>query len=100
MVRVAVNDETDCENIIYALKRHFLFLHLLVDGICSLCADFEFVLDSGIGQFLGQRPDELLGEFDSVLLGGLQLIGNEPVLHRVGKSEVNVLQFALDIVKS
>ena len=100
MVSVAVNDETDGENIIYALEWHFLFLHLLVDGICSLCADFEFVLDSDIGQFLGQRPDELLCKLDSVLFGGLQLVGDEPVLHRVGKSEINVLQLALDIVES
>ncbi len=99
-VRLAVDDEADGEDIIDSLERNLLLLHLSPDGICRLGPYLQLVMDAVVGKGLLERFDELLGQPLAVPFRGLELIGEGPVLLRLGETEVDVLHLALDVVES
>ena len=97
---VAVDDEADGKDIVHALERHFLLLHLLPDGVGGLGTDFQFVADAGLGEFQLERLDEFGHQFFAVLLPGFQFVGDEPVLFRLGIIQVDVLHLPLHVVQA
>ena len=48
VVGIAINDETDCEDVEHSFERNLLFLHLLVDGVSGLRTDFQLIFYSCI----------------------------------------------------
>ena len=99
-VLLTVYDEADGKHIEDTFERHLLFLHLLVDGEGCLRPYFQLVLYAFIQKFLLEGLDELHHQFLSVSLCTFELVGDGPVLFRVGISEIYVLHFTLDIVQS
>ena len=99
-VFLTVNDESDGEHVEDSFERNLLLHHLPVYGQCSLRADLQLVLNSFFRQFLLKRLDELGHKSFPVLLGALELICYRSVLFRLCVAEVNILHFALDVVKA
>ena len=96
---VAFYNETDGEYVIDAFKGHLLLAHLLPYGKGRFCAYLELVLDSFTVQFGLERLNEFCHELLTVLLPGLELIGNEPVLLRFCVIEIDILHLTLHVVK-
>ena len=99
-VLLAVNDESDSENIEDSFERNLLLLHLLVYRQSRLGTYLQLILYSFIRELLLQRLDELGHELLPVAFGTFKLVGNGPVLLRLGISEVDVLHLALDVAQS
>ena len=100
VVGFAVYDEADCEHVIDPFERHLLHLHLAVDGVGALRAYFQGIAYAGGRKLLLQRLYELLLQPLAVPFGGFQLVGDGPVLLRLGVAEVDVSQLAVDFIKS
>ena len=96
----AVNYEPDGKNIIDSFERHLLLAHLVVDGPGCLGPDFQLVLDTFVRKLLLERLNELNHQFLTVLFCGFELVGDGPVLLRVGIAEIYVLHLALHIVET
>ena len=45
-VFLAIDDESDGKHVEDSLERHFLLLHLLIDGEGGLGADLQFILNA------------------------------------------------------
>ena len=96
----AVNDESDCKYIENPFKRNLLLLHLLVNGESGLCPDFQLILYTFVRELLLQRLDELCHELLSVSFSAFELVCYGSVLLRICISEIDVFEFALDVVKT
>ena len=99
-VVLAVDDEADGKDIVDTLERHFLHLHLAVDGVGALGPDLQFVDDARVGELAFQRLNELGRDLLAILLRGFQFVGNGPVLLGIGIAEPDVAQLVVDVVEA
>ena len=53
-----IDDDTDGEQVVYAFKAAFLFLHLLPNAVNALCAAFHVKLEASRAEFFVDRADE------------------------------------------
>ena len=97
-VLFAVNDEANRKHIEDTFKRYLLFLHLLIYGQCSLCPDFQLVVNALIQKLLLEGLDELHHQFLPVTFGTPELVRDCSVLLRLGMPEIDVLHLALYII--
>ena len=95
-----VDDEADREHVEDAFERDLLLDHLGPDGVGGLGADLQLVLDAGFRKLHLQGLDELRHQLFPVLLGSLQLVGDEAVLLRFRVAEVDVLHLPLHVVQA
>ena len=97
-VFLAVDDESDGKDVVYAFERHLLLLHLLVYGQRGLRAYLQLVLYAFVRKLLLQRFNELRSQLLSVALRTLELVRDGPVLLGICMTEIYVLKLALDII--
>ena len=100
LVFFTVYDEAYSEYVEDSFKRNLLFLHLLIDGQGSLCADLELVLDALVRKLLLERLYELCHKFLPVPFGALELVCYGSVLFRFGITEIDIFQFTLDVIQA
>ena len=96
----AVDDEAYREYVVYAFEGHFLHLHLAVDGECALGARLQLVFYAGFRELALEGAYEFGGQLLAVLFGGLELVGDGPVLLGVGVAEVDVAELRVDVVEA
>ena len=98
--RLAINDESHSEHVEHAFERHFLGQHLLIDAVRGLRADLYLILNARRIQLFLKGFDEFTPKLFPILRRSGQFVSNRTILLRLGELEIDVLEFALYVVKS
>ncbi len=98
MDRFAIDDEAHGEQVVYLVEADLLLLHLLPDGVGTLGAGFQGVLDAFAVQLVLERVDEVPNQRFALRFRVLDLAHDLLVALRLGEFEEDVLHLALDAV--